>query len=118
MLDGKITDRVEAEALSFNYDHIDIYSASWGPNDDGKTVEGPGRLAQAAILKGIRLVSTRISLFDAVHYFEVADIAEAVFRNGRIFLVVYDKRRNSYRLYGSEFVAVSTTRYTYVGNER
>uniref|UniRef100_F1L3M6 Neuroendocrine convertase 1 n=2 Tax=Ascaris suum TaxID=6253 RepID=F1L3M6_ASCSU len=55
MLDGKITDRVEAEALSFNYDHIDIYSASWGPNDDGKTVEGPGRLAQAAILKGIRL---------------------------------------------------------------
>uniref|UniRef100_A0A914RQB4 P/Homo B domain-containing protein n=1 Tax=Parascaris equorum TaxID=6256 RepID=A0A914RQB4_PAREQ len=28
---------------------------SWGPNDDGKTVEGPGRLAQAAILKGIRL---------------------------------------------------------------
>ncbi|KHN80639.1 Neuroendocrine convertase 1 [Toxocara canis] len=54
MLDGKITDRVEAEALSFNHDHIDIYSASWGPNDDGKTVEGPGRLAQAAILKGIR----------------------------------------------------------------
>ncbi|VDK49650.1 unnamed protein product [Anisakis simplex] len=54
MLDGKITDRVEGEALSFNHDHIDIYSASWGPNDDGKTVEGPGRLAQAAILKGIR----------------------------------------------------------------
>ena len=23
-------------------DHIDIYSASWGPEDDGKTVDGPG----------------------------------------------------------------------------
>lgn len=54
MLDGKITDRIEAEALSFALDHIDIYSASWGPNDDGKTVEGPGTLAQMALLKGIQ----------------------------------------------------------------
>lgn len=56
MLDGKVTDRVEAEALSYNIDHIDIFSASWGPTDDGKTVEGPGRLAQKAILKGIQQV--------------------------------------------------------------
>ncbi|VDN01751.1 unnamed protein product [Thelazia callipaeda] len=54
MLDGKITDRMEAEALSYNIHHIDIYSASWGPKDDGKTVEGPGKLAQKAILKGIQ----------------------------------------------------------------
>uniref|UniRef100_A0A914V516 P/Homo B domain-containing protein n=1 Tax=Plectus sambesii TaxID=2011161 RepID=A0A914V516_9BILA len=53
MLDGKITDRIEAEALKFNIDHIDIFSASWGPNDDGKTVEGPGTLAERAILDGI-----------------------------------------------------------------
>lgn len=56
MLDGKITDRIEAEALKFNIDHIDIFSASWGPNDDGKTVEGPGRLAERAILDGITYV--------------------------------------------------------------
>lgn len=56
MLDGKITDRIEAEALSFALDHIDIYSSSWGPNDDGKTVEGPGTLAQMALLKGIQTV--------------------------------------------------------------
>ncbi|KAK0426882.1 hypothetical protein QR680_009947 [Steinernema hermaphroditum] len=53
MLDGKITDRIESEALSYRLDHIDIYSASWGPNDDGKTVEGPGTLAASAIRKGI-----------------------------------------------------------------
>ncbi len=41
-----MTDEVEARALSLNPNHIDIYSASWGPEDDGKTVDGPGRLAQ------------------------------------------------------------------------
>jgi hypothetical protein len=35
-------DRIEASALSFNHKYIDIYSASWGPSDDGRTVEGFG----------------------------------------------------------------------------
>ncbi len=26
---------------------------SWGPDDDGKTVDGPGRLASRAFLQGI-----------------------------------------------------------------
>ena len=56
MLDGKVTDSVEARALSFNYTHVDIYSASWGPNDDGVTVEGPGTLASKALEKGIKHV--------------------------------------------------------------
>jgi len=54
MLDGTVTDEVEARALSLNPNHIDIYSASWGPEDDGKTVDGPGRLAQRAFIDGIR----------------------------------------------------------------
>ena len=45
-----MTDEVEARALSMNPNHIDIYSASWGPEDDGKTVDGPGRLAQRGLL--------------------------------------------------------------------
>jgi len=53
MLDGRVTDRVEAESLSLNPQHIDIYSASWGPSDDGQTVEGPGQLAAAAFKNGI-----------------------------------------------------------------
>ena len=46
MLDGRVTDRLEAEALGFNRDYIDIYSCSWGPSDDGKTVEGPRQTGQ------------------------------------------------------------------------
>ncbi|XP_070599102.1 neuroendocrine convertase 1 isoform X1 [Erythrolamprus reginae] len=54
MLDGIVTDAIEASSIGFNPDHVDIYSASWGPNDDGKTVEGPGRLAQKAFEYGIK----------------------------------------------------------------
>lgn len=53
MLDGTVTDEVEARALALNPNHIDIYSASWGPEDDGKTVDGPGRMAKRAFIDGI-----------------------------------------------------------------
>lgn len=56
MLDGDVTDAVEARSLSFNSQHIHIYSASWGPDDDGKTVDGPSELATRAFLEGIRKV--------------------------------------------------------------
>lgn len=52
MLDGEVTDTVEAQSLGFNRQYIDIYSASWGPDDDGNTVEGPGYLAKAAFREG------------------------------------------------------------------
>jgi len=53
MLDGDVTDAVEARSLSLNNQHIDIYSASWGPDDDGKTVDGPGQLASRAFIQGV-----------------------------------------------------------------
>uniref|UniRef100_A0A0C9QJY7 furin n=1 Tax=Fopius arisanus TaxID=64838 RepID=A0A0C9QJY7_9HYME len=53
MLDGVVNDAVEARALGLNSDHIDIYSASWGPEDDGKTVDGPGALARRAFIYGV-----------------------------------------------------------------
>ena len=46
MLDGTITDAVEARSLSLNPQAVDIYSASWGPDDDGQTVDGPGPLTR------------------------------------------------------------------------
>ena len=58
MLDGVVTDSLEAKALSFNLGHIDVFSASWGPSDDGTTLERPGRLASAAFEKGIREVNS------------------------------------------------------------
>uniref|UniRef100_A0A9L0R481 Neuroendocrine convertase 1 n=1 Tax=Equus caballus TaxID=9796 RepID=A0A9L0R481_HORSE len=57
MLDGIVTDAIEASSIGFNPGHVDIYSASWGPNDDGKTVEGPGRLAQKAFEYGVKQTS-------------------------------------------------------------
>jgi len=57
MLDGDVTDGVEAQSLSLNPQHIDIYSASWGPDDDGQTVDGPAPLAKKAFEDGITKVS-------------------------------------------------------------
>ncbi|XP_035274664.1 proprotein convertase subtilisin/kexin type 6 isoform X1 [Anguilla anguilla] len=54
MLDGDVTDVVEAKSLGIRPDYIDIYSASWGPDDDGKTVDGPGPLAKQAFEQGIK----------------------------------------------------------------
>ena len=56
MLDGEVTDAVEAHSLSRKPEHIDIYSSSWGPDDDGKTVDGPGSLAKIAFSEGIAKV--------------------------------------------------------------
>lgn len=54
MLDGDVTDAVEASSLGHSTDFIDIYSASWGPDDDGRTVDGPAKLTKAAFERGIR----------------------------------------------------------------
>ncbi|XP_069898770.1 proprotein convertase subtilisin/kexin type 6 [Dipodomys merriami] len=54
MLDGDVTDVVEAKSLGIKPNYIDIYSSSWGPDDDGKTVDGPGRLAKQAFEYGIK----------------------------------------------------------------
>ncbi|XP_067144653.1 neuroendocrine convertase 1-like [Centruroides vittatus] len=53
MLDGDVSDAVESISIAFRIDHIDIFSASWGPSDDGMTVDGPKRLAIEALEKGI-----------------------------------------------------------------
>ncbi|CAL2027284.1 unnamed protein product [Caenorhabditis brenneri] len=55
MLDGDVTDAVEAASVGHNADYIDIYSASWGPDDDGRTVDGPAKLTRSAFEKGITM---------------------------------------------------------------
>ena len=56
MLDGSVTDTVEARSFSHNINHIDIYAVQWGPDDNGRTVDGPGPLMQRAFLNGIEKV--------------------------------------------------------------
>ena len=60
MLDGDVTDAVEASSLSLNPQHIDLYSSSWGPDDDGRTVDGPAKLARKAFADGCEKVSKNI----------------------------------------------------------
>ena len=51
-----MTDLIEANSMSHESNIIDIYSASWGPTDDGKTVDGPRHTTMKAIVKGINEV--------------------------------------------------------------
>ncbi|CAK8685621.1 unnamed protein product [Clavelina lepadiformis] len=53
ILDGPMTDSMEATAFNKHFHINDIYSCSWGPEDDGKTVDGPRPLAQAALKHGV-----------------------------------------------------------------
>lgn len=53
MLDGTVNDRVEAESLGFRTDLVDVYTASWGPPDDGRSLMAPGRLTLEAFERGI-----------------------------------------------------------------
>lgn len=48
------TDLQEGRAIAHGYlDGVHIYSNSWGPNDDGRRLEGPGRLAAEAMLHAV-----------------------------------------------------------------
>jgi len=53
ILSGDVTDALEASALNFAMDKNHIYSNSWGPWDNGQTVEGPGLLCQKALETGV-----------------------------------------------------------------
>lgn len=48
-----MTDLIEANSMGHEPQMIDIYSASWGPTDDGRTVDGPRNATMRAIVKGV-----------------------------------------------------------------
>lgn len=52
LIGGPETDADEADAETFKNDIIFVKSNSWGPSDDGQTLEGPGTLAAAALKTG------------------------------------------------------------------
>ncbi|MBN3319532.1 NECA endoprotease, partial [Atractosteus spatula] len=52
LLDGAVTDSMEATSLTYNNDFIDIYSCCWGPRDNGKEMAGPGKLTEKALRIG------------------------------------------------------------------
>lgn len=54
ILSGAITDADEAAALNYNYQQTSIYSCSWGPPDNGHTMEAPDGLILKAMVNGVQ----------------------------------------------------------------
>jgi len=48
-----MTDLIEANSMGHEPNLNDIYSASWGPTDDGRTVDGPRNATMRAIVRGV-----------------------------------------------------------------
>jgi len=53
MLDGKVTGITEGNAFGLKPDYVDIYSASWGPKDNGQTLAGPSSLGMKSLEHGV-----------------------------------------------------------------
>ncbi|KAF7311443.1 PHOMO B domain-containing protein [Mycena kentingensis (nom. inval.)] len=53
ILSGPISDVDEAAALNYGFQNVSIYSCSWGPPDNGQTMEGGGYLINKAVLHGV-----------------------------------------------------------------
>ncbi|SCU79410.1 LADA_0B00452g1_1 [Lachancea dasiensis] len=53
ILSGEITSEDEAASLIYALDVNDIYSCSWGPSDDGRSLQGPDELVKKALVTGI-----------------------------------------------------------------
>lgn len=67
-----MTDLIEANSMGHEPGLIDIYSASWGPTDDGKTVDGPRNATMRAIVRGVNEVIflyKNCSFFLAIFFF-------------------------------------------------
>jgi kexin len=54
ILSKPITDEDEASSINYHMQENHIYSCSWGPPDDGQTMDAPGLLIQRAMVNGIQ----------------------------------------------------------------
>ncbi|ODV76896.1 uncharacterized protein CANTADRAFT_24155 [Suhomyces tanzawaensis NRRL Y-17324] len=54
ILSGAITGAEEAQALVYGLGINDIYSCSWGPTDDGRTLSEPEAIVKKAFIKGVQ----------------------------------------------------------------
>ncbi|CAO3653385.1 unnamed protein product [Mucor hiemalis] len=54
ILSGDLTDADEAIALNYEYQKNEIFSCSWGPPDNGRTMEAPNGILADAFTNGIR----------------------------------------------------------------
>jgi len=48
-----VSTELEAQALNFKNQENDVYSCSWGPEDTGTELGGPGPIVRDALLEGV-----------------------------------------------------------------
>ncbi|KAJ3076390.1 pheromone processing endoprotease [Podochytrium sp. JEL0797] len=53
ILGGEVTQADEAASVNYKFNENHIYSCSWGPTDDGKTMEAPSTLVAEAFINGV-----------------------------------------------------------------
>jgi len=53
-LSAPISDADEAAALNYEYQKNDVYSCSWGPPDDGRSMDAPEGLILKAMVNGVQ----------------------------------------------------------------
>ena len=53
----------DIRAFSFKSDQIQVSSNSWGPSDNGYTVDGPTKMTQHALKTGVTKVCVAIIYF-------------------------------------------------------
>jgi kexin len=54
ILSAPISDADEAVAMNYDFQHNQIYSCSWGPPDDGRSMDAPGILIRRAMLNAVQ----------------------------------------------------------------
>jgi kexin len=54
ILSGRITDADEASALNYEYQKNHIFSCSWGPPDDGRSMEAPDGVILKSMVNGVQ----------------------------------------------------------------
>ena len=54
ILSKSISDEDEAVAMNYGYQKNQIYSCSWGPPDDGKSMDAPGILIKKAMVNAVQ----------------------------------------------------------------
>ena len=66
ILDNELTDTLKAKGLGFRQDYVDIYSNSWGPEDNGHAVAEIGVMTEKVIRKGAMEVFSVTCIFQVV----------------------------------------------------
>ncbi|OAX84642.1 hypothetical protein ACJ72_00977 [Emergomyces africanus] len=54
ILSKPVSDEDEAASINYKYQENQIYSCSWGPIDDGTTMDAPGILIRRAMVNGVQ----------------------------------------------------------------